>query len=96
MKIDANLEERIDILNKKYPSFSREENLICTVSRWIHAAANSLIPDSPLTVAEGNIKSYEENAARNRPDNYLIKELREIVENAWKIYCNNKTLGVAK
>ncbi len=93
MKINKNLEKRIDGLFKKYPLFSREENLISKVRFWIVQASTSLIPDSPLAVAEGNIDCYEMNKSKGRLDNYLIGELRKIVEDAYNIYYD-KIVGV--
>ena len=84
-QINEDLEKRIKELHKKYPLFSRQEDLISKVRFWVSQAASSLIPDSALTVAEGCIKNYAgKSTARNRPDNYLTGELQEIVEKAYE------------
>ena len=90
--IDKNLEKRFNGLFKEYPLFSREEDLVSKVRFWIEQTANSLIPDSPLAVAEGHIDSYQ-YITKGNTNNYLIEQLRKIVENAYDIYCD-KVEGV--
>lgn len=92
MKIDESLEKRINSLRERYPPYSREYELIVAISCGICRAAKSLIPDSELTVTGGYIEGYGEI---READNYLIGELREIVENAWRIY-RDKTLEAAR
>ena len=83
MKINSELEKIISGLRKNYPEYSREDELICRVSGWIHVASKSLIPNSDLRVAEDQIDAYEE---RKTHDKNLVEKLWEIVDHAWEIY----------
>jgi hypothetical protein len=83
---EENLQRRIENLRERYPLYSREDELVVRVSRWIHEAAKSLIPNSALTVAEGHIESYEKSAVRYEFDRDLAKKLWEIIEEAWNKY----------
>ena len=86
------IEKKINNLIKKYSLFSQEHDLVGEVRFWIKDAIKSSIPDCALNVAEGRIERYENSIARNNPNDYLIKELKNIVKNAFRIYYNAKTL----
>ena len=85
--IDKNLDDKIELLRKKYILFSPEDELICRVSGKIHCAARSLIPNSDLRIAQDNVEMYEERGRNGYTiDGNLIRGLWEIVNEAWDKY----------
>lgn len=85
MKIDNNLEKRINKLRKKYPLFSRENKILNETYFWIRDIVNSAIPDCQLAVANGKLDSYINSKNPNRG---LISELKEMVQ-----YCQEKYIN---
>jgi hypothetical protein len=81
--IDKILEKRFGLLFGKYHLLSREHEVIYRVSGWVHDAARSLIPNSPLMLAQDNVEVYER---RETADKSLVEDLLGIVKDAWKIY----------
>jgi len=85
--INEKLSKKIKTLHSQQIPYSPRDELVCTISKWVHNSIRSLIPNRSLELAQSHLEVYEQTPTADKD---LVEGLWEVIENAWDLYSESE------